>query len=778
MKQIYAYVHTHWDREWYREFEDFRLRLIEVFNNVLNLLENNKLPCFYFDGQTAALEDYLEIYPEKLEIIKKYIKEKKLYIGPFYCSSDSFLVSGESLYRNLKIGLEKSKELGERDFIAYIADSFGHSRCLPYILKSQNIDKACLWRGLGNQNADLDWDGIKVTYLIQGYFQDFLNTDYPINQKAELLKKYIDKIAQKSSENILLPIGADHLNIAKNLNEQIKALNEFYKDYKIELASPFEYFNKITERQKVSGEFSDNSRNFLLKGVYSARMNIKKANARSQWYLSRISEPLQAFCTFYFSSQNRQKEIDYAWKLLIKNQAHDSIYGCSTDKVHNEMLTRYSNIDTVCNGVIKRALRDISHKDGKLTAINLSNFNYNGKVFILTEKQLPNWLNAVKIKSYSGFTDEKLYNINEIPITEDITTINEYVIDVKNLESFSMTQITKEHICQELFLETDNDFIENKNIRFEIKKDKIFVTNKLKKETYKDFITITNRADIGDSYNFGPLKNDKPIIGKLIKHKLKEHNRQRAVMELVFEQGIPVSSSNKGRNKKICTHKLYIDVILYNKSEYAEFKINWNNKSANHILQICFNLKEQIRETLNEDLFGITERKFNPNYNIYQHIPSKRGEELKTNTSPMQRFMLAGDFGLITKGNSEYEVRKKSVCLTLLRSTDIISNPENPARGTPAGPPLFEKGLLSTGENSAHFAIAFPKMPNDMYRLAEEFYNPILTLFSNHKDVKFLNLNPNEIAYAVENRKDGLALRTFDLKNKKINNIVIKNKNC
>ena len=40
MKKVIAYVHTHWDREWYREFEDFRLRLIEVFDEVLLALKN------------------------------------------------------------------------------------------------------------------------------------------------------------------------------------------------------------------------------------------------------------------------------------------------------------------------------------------------------------------------------------------------------------------------------------------------------------------------------------------------------------------------------------------------------------------------------------------------------------------------------------------------------------------------------------------------------------------------------------------------------------------
>mgnify|MGYP003410172185 CR=1 FL=1 len=87
MKKVIAYVHSHWDREWYREFEEFRLRLIEVFDEVITALKKGDLPVFYFDGQTSALEDYLEnkvfaeykasvIEPDKADVdgFNEYIK--------------------------------------------------------------------------------------------------------------------------------------------------------------------------------------------------------------------------------------------------------------------------------------------------------------------------------------------------------------------------------------------------------------------------------------------------------------------------------------------------------------------------------------------------------------------------------------------------------------------------------------------------------------------------------------------------------------------------------
>lgn len=764
MKKIIAYVHTHWDREWYREFEEFRLRLVEVFDDVLNSLETGDLPCFYFDGQTAALEDYLQIRPEKIEEVKSFIKQKKLRIGPFYCSADSFLVSGESLYKNFEIGIKKSKEFGETDFIGYLSDTFGHSGCMPYILKALGIDKACLWRGVGNLPADLDWNGIKTTNLVQGYFQDFLSAqNLSIEEKAEYLKKYLDKISSKSGDCVLLPIGADHLAVSKNIQEQIRNLNRIYKDYKIQLATPFEYFTKISKRKNVSGEFLDNSCTFILPGVYSSRIYTKQANAKSQWLLTNIAEPLQALSYYYSGTKNKQSEIDYAYKTLIKNHAHDSIYGCNIDEVQRQVMQRFKDVDTISNGIIKRTLRDLSSKDGELSLINLSNREYTGTAEIITEKKLPKWMNAVKISSKKGFTDEKLYNINEIPVTEDITNINKYIIGVKHLKPFSITRLTKENILNDTSLIAKENSIENEFIKFEIKNNKILLTDKKKNVQYDDFIVISDRADIGDSYNFGALKGDSPLYAKLFSFKLKEKNIHTAKLGLKYEIKIPKSSNSKCRTKKTNRHIINIDAILYNGSEYIEFSADWENKSKNHILQIGFRLKEKITKTLNEDLYGTTERTFNPDFDIYEYIPAKRGIEIKPNTSPMQRFMNTQNVALITKGNCEYEVSKNVLKLTLLRAAGIISSPLNPCRGTPAGPPLDTPELQCIGKNKAEFALAFTNCEKDLYRLSDEFYRSVVPLFTNIEDKRFIVVdNQNIRITSISISEKGINLRLFN----------------
>ena len=120
-------------------------------------------------------------------------------------------------------------------------------------------------------------------------------------------------------------------------------------------------------------------------------------------------------------------------------------------------------------------------------------------------------------------------------------------------------------------------------------------------------------------------------------------------------------------------------------------------------------------------------REFDPEYNIRENLPAQKGMEAMTNTAPMQRFAWTNGFGVITKGLNEYEVYKNNFSITLLRSIGIISNPDNPARTTPAGPPIKVKGAQQFGENSAEFAIGFFDV-EDWANYVEEIYPQTIIL--------------------------------------------------
>jgi len=775
MKNVTAYIHTHWDREWYREFEEFRLRLVEVVDDLIQKLKSGEIPVFYFDGQTSAIEDYLEIKPDKKDEILSLIKEKKLFIGPFYCSADEFLVSAESLIRNLCFGIDKSKEFGCKNFIAYLSDTFGHSRFMPEILKCAEIDKTVLWRGLNSSKADLNWHGIKTLYLAQGYYQDFLHSDIDIKTKAEALKRYLDKISEKSGNNLLLAIGGDHLGIPDNLQKNIAELNKIYKkEYKISIGSPFEYFDKIKNRSDISGEFLNNDENFILQGVYSSRKDIKQQNHKAQNLLN-ITESFNAVNSFFFDKKSYQNSIDYAYKTLIKNHAHDSIYGCSTDSVNREVLTRYGKVCQVGEGIINRCIRDISDNSKKISVINLSDEDFEGLIKIKTTEKLPPYLKAVKISSKKGFSDKILYNTLQVPITEDYTNINEYLVYVGKIQKFSQKTVEKEVIPNDI--KTTRKTIENKFIKIELLNNKINVTDKIQKKEYKDFIGIKDVADIGDSYNFGVLKNDMPVFAKIKAFKI-SGNTLFAEMNIKTEIKIPQNSTPKGRSNILRSHLLNLNLKINTNSKTIDIKVDNNNKSKNHKLSAFINMPKIIENTFSDDLAGIIERHFDKNYEINSQLPAPRGKEIKTNTIPIQNFVFTQGVGVITKGLNEIEIDKNNLCVTLLRSTGIISNPHNPTRGTPAGPPLETLDLQMLGKNSFEFSITFTKKAEDLYKIKTNLNNPPIVCFGNLENKTFIEKdNENIKILAVKESQDGLIMHTVNISDKK-QSAIIKSKGC
>lgn len=710
-KKVIAYLHTHWDREWYREFESFRLRLLHVFDNVLDLLEKGKIPSFYFDGQTSAIEDYLELNPDKEPLVRKLIKQKKLFIGPCYTLVDEFLTDGICFSKNLEIGLNYSKSLGCEEFIGYFADTFGHSQNVPVILKEFGIDKAIVWRGCPEEiPSEFVFNGVKTVNLIRGYFMDIFSANISIEQKAAFLENHLDKIAQKSSDYLLMPIGADHLGVEPDVADQIKEVNKLLKNYEIELSSPFKYFEKVKDnfKFKYDGELRDNASTFILPGTYSSRLKLKQYNTKCSYMLDLANKFLK-FAQKKYKTEDHGQVIDYAYKLLLQNQAHDGICGCSTDLVHQENVMRYKKILQIADTLI----REIKLETGESSlVINLSNTTFSGAVkFESHVKYSDKEFELLSVRS--GFEDSILYDARKIPVTEDYRDIYTYLAEVENKTPSKLLSKTQKAYGGSYFesdLTLSDTSIENSKISLSIKDGKVNLRNKVNDEHYNNFIEIVDFKDLGDTYNFAPDVTDKGKKAEIVSSEIFRKSEFQSALLIKF---------------KIENTVMNVEVYLNKFSHLLNFKIDWNNKTKNHLLQVKFNLKNPVEKTFSEDMNTLIERDFDPDYDIRKNLPKEKGIEAKTNTAPMGRYVATQGFEIVTKGLCEYEVKKKSILITLLRSIGIISNPKNPARSTPAGPPIEVEEAQQLGANSAKFAIGFGE-PEDWQKSIDEIYPYII----------------------------------------------------
>lgn len=655
-KQVIAYLHTHWDREWYREFEVFRLRLLRVFDNVLEMLGSGKIPSFYFDGQVSALLDYLEIRPEKEQIVRQFIKEKKLFIGPFYCLIDEFLTDRTVFAKNIEIGMKIAKDFGCEDFIGYFADTFGHSKNIPPILQKYGIDKIMVWRGVPDLPSEFVFNGVNTINLVRGYFMDIFSSPKTIEEKAEWLKGNLDKIAQKSNDYILLPIGADHLGVEPDIAEQIEAVNAILANpadggdiYEIKLSNPFEYFELVKDNFKTewNDELRDNSKTFILPGCYSARMRLKQYRTEASYRLEQADRLQKHF------GGNYSAIVQYAYKLLIQNHAHDSICGCSTDAVHFENYSRYEKILQIANTIIEEL------KLNNNEAFEL--VKNSGYEFKSTEK-----LEGFNIiRQEGGFDTKILYDTQKIPVTEDY----------KQIYTLQKRQIPQNEV------------------QMEIREKELKINN--------IGIQFVRYQDNGDTYNYGPGAAD---MGEFA-----------TILEVI----------RYDETDSFLIRTDFFNVFLTRSENLINFTFEWNNQIKDCIWQVKFDLPNPVCKTFSEDMNMIIERDFDPNYNMRQHLPKERGIEAKTNFAPMQRYVGAQGFGIVTKGLTEYEVFKNSISITLLRSTGVISNPKNSARSTPAGPPLEVPGAQQLGFNRTELSIGFFE-PEDYLKYVHEVYPQIV----------------------------------------------------
>ena len=109
---LHIVPHTHWDREWYFTFEEFRYRLIKLMDILLEYMDKDEIEYFLLDGQTIALEDYLQIRPENRKRLEILIQAGRLIIGPWYTQPNVFMCNAESQIRNLLRGRKDMDKYG------------------------------------------------------------------------------------------------------------------------------------------------------------------------------------------------------------------------------------------------------------------------------------------------------------------------------------------------------------------------------------------------------------------------------------------------------------------------------------------------------------------------------------------------------------------------------------------------------------------------------------------------------------------------------------------
>jgi mannosylglycerate hydrolase len=361
--------HTHWDREWYAPFQTFRVLLVRLLDELLPLLERDlSYARFLLDGQTVVVDDYLEIRPEAAATLRRLAAAGRLSVGPWMVLMDEFMVSGETIVRDLQLGMTRATELGGAMPVGYLPDMFGHIAQMPQILRLAGLEHAVVWRGVP---AAIDrtafwWEApdgsrVRAEYLYGSYSN---GRDLPDDAKQLVARARSYELevgtAALPGGALLLMNGTDHQLPQRWLGRVVAEANEIQDDYRFVVTSLSEYLAEqpVEGLATWPGELRSGARANVLMGVASNRIDVHQACARAERSIERRAEPLSAL--FLPPDRYPGALIGVAWRKLVLNSAHDSSCACSGDEVVDQVMVRYREARQIGDALTREALHGLA----------------------------------------------------------------------------------------------------------------------------------------------------------------------------------------------------------------------------------------------------------------------------------------------------------------------------------------------------------------------------------------------------------------------------------
>ncbi len=371
MREVGIVPHTHWDREWYAPFQQYRVQLVHLVDDLLELLEGDaSFTRFLLDGQTAVVDDYLAVRPAAEARLRALATAGRLQIGPWMILMDEFMVSGETIVRNLQHGLARAEALGGDAAmrVGYLPDMFGHVAQMPQILRLAGLEHAVVWRGVPSDVTQTafwwrapDGSTVRAEYLYGSYSN---GRDIPVDpeQLVARARGYDAELGDAAlpGGGMLLMNGSDHLLPQPWLGRVVAAANAAQAEYHFAVTSLGEYVRDqpVDGLLTWCGELRSGARANVLMGVASNRVDVHQAAARAERSLERVAEPLSAL--LLAPDAYPAALLDIGWQQLILNSAHDSSCACSADEVVEAVRVRYQEARHVGEALTRDALRQLA----------------------------------------------------------------------------------------------------------------------------------------------------------------------------------------------------------------------------------------------------------------------------------------------------------------------------------------------------------------------------------------------------------------------------------
>ncbi|TCC63731.1 mannosylglycerate hydrolase [Citrobacter braakii] len=735
VSRVHITPHMHWDREWYFTTEESRILLVNNMEEILTRLEQDAEYKYYvLDGQTAVLEDYFAVKPENRQRVKALVQAGKLIIGPWYTQTDTTLVSGESIVRNLMYGIRDCMAFGEPMKIGYLPDSFGMSGQMPHIYNGFGINRALFWRGCserhGTDKTEFLWqsaDGSQVTtqVLPLGYaIGKYLPEDEAGLRKR--LDGYFEVLENASvTKEILLPNGHDQMPLQQNIFAVMDKLREIYPQRKFVMSRFEEVFAHIEAHREtlatLHGEFIDGKYMRVHRTIGSTRMDIKIIHARIENKIVNLLEPL-ATLAWSLGFDYHHGLLEKMWKEILKNHAHDSIGCCCSDKVHREIVSRFVLAEDMADNLIRFYLRKITDnmahsEEDKLVMFNLmpwpreavinTTVRLRASQFRLLDSrgnEIPYFIRGVR-ELDPGLIDRQIVHYgNYEPFMEFDIQLNQILPSMGYC-----TLYIEPHVAgrQAIPAPATQALLENAFWLIDLNDDgTLQLRDKDSGIVYQRVLEIEENADDGDEYDYSPSREDWRLTsaGVAFEHEIiREGWQDRAIIR--YRMAVPADL--EARASRQCNGEVSIEigVTLSHNSRRIEVDIRIDNQADDHRVRVLIPTPFHTNDVLADTQFGSLLRPVHD-----EAMANWQAEGWKEAPVPVWNLLnyaalQEGRHGLavFSEGLREFEVvgeEKKTFALTLLRGVgllgkeDLLLRPGRPSGIKMAVPDSQMRGVL------------------------------------------------------------------------------------
>jgi len=701
--QIFIYSHTHWDREWYLSQNQFQYRLIRTVDEIIDLLEqDNAFNTFVLDGQTSVIDDYLELRPERRQCLADLIAARRLIIGPWFTMPDIFLPDGEALIRNLARGWNECRKWGA-DFVnvGYVPDSFGHIEQMPQLLRGFGIDNFVFSRGrpqaLAPSQREFTWESPDGSQVLAWHLPgSYIAAHFLPNSatEPELLKQRITAIINSYANSayadiVLLPHGIDHCWIQRDIGQILRDLPQLMPEHTFHHGDIATALNAWKSRpQPELDTYRGQLRGYLganeLHGTLSSRIDTKINNEFAQAYLENLAEPLDALAGDYGKAATPWF-FGKAWTRLFQNHAHDSICGCSVDRVHTDVNCRFRETLELAIDLADSALDYLNNnarRDGEMTMAVFAGLSGGRQVvpFVLRSAgALPeqiSWQDECG-NIYAGQINScTAMHVKHTNAGNDYWECRGAVLlpDLRSCELRRLQLSTQPAPTLTPAVVATADSLDNGIVRVEVNADgSLNLTDRRTGRTITNTHVFAQDADIGGGYHFEAVPDDcrRTTSGGSARIECISAGKISAGLRIATRLRVPASYDRQQqcRSSEMVDLELSTEISLHAGDDMLHCRTTLGNTARHQRLRLCLNTGCATQSVEADAAFA-----------VHRNSPDKWPADPQHNFHPMRSFVHLdadnGGIAFIGRGLHEYEIvptaSQTTLEITLLRSVDFV----------------------------------------------------------------------------------------------------------